>query len=206
LNQTPFFQHLVMQAKLISSIRDCKESSIFHYGALISWRETYPNSKNATASSRHFCHHVNQLSCRTLTQLILSGYGSQDHSQSVLGSGRTIIKEVIASCVLYITQTCELSDSGNCAWSFVHAYDIFSAGVVLVGSWLNPRDDISHSIGELSKFVSKCTSLLTVISQRFSSLRQLRRVLEALLTWAFEEQMSTQRRVRIFQYNILIHG
>ena len=196
-SQNLVFQHLVMQAKLISNIRDCTESSLFHYGNLSFWRETSQNlNRNTTVSSRHFYHHLDQLTCRTFTQIVLSEENTHTYSDPVLGRGRTIIEEVVASVLRFISQTYELSDGGNFAWSFIHAYDIFSAGIVFVGSWLSLRDRISQSVGQLTKFVSKCTSLLTVISQRFSSVRQLRRVLDALLTWALEGEASTQQSVR----------
>ncbi|KAJ5363957.1 uncharacterized protein N7496_009670 [Penicillium cataractarum] len=162
-------RHLVSHARFISSIRDAPSKSILHhYSNLCYWRECAPASSFPAV-------YVMRLSCRAMIE-ILKVKGSVIIEPSLVRSASSIENDFIKACVEYIEEEYQRSERGEFAGSFVDAYDIFNAGVVIVclaaGKPGVPLRD--------ANVVNKCTALLTILGERFTGLRVLRRVLWSL--------------------------
>jgi hypothetical protein len=87
----------------------------------------------------------------------------------------------IHSCQEYIEDEYQRSERGGPTGTFVDAYDIFAAGVMVIclagkRSSSNPMPDVVH----------KCTVTLTLLVEKFPALRVFRRVLWALSSVTLE--------------------
>lgn len=96
-------------------------------------------------------------------------------------------QEASSICKEYINEEYLRSEQHSFAGSFTDGLDLFGAGVVLIcGSSIT--FPMSRRWSETS-VVSKCTTLLTIIGERFSSIKVLRRVLFALSSFALHGQV-----------------
>ncbi|KAJ5204378.1 uncharacterized protein N7498_005257 [Penicillium cinerascens] len=164
--------HLVSHARFMSSIRDAASNSIlYHYGNFCYWKDFAIGHDSATKFTA-VC--VKRLSCRAMIEILKVKGSVNTESNLVRGSG-SIENDFIKASVDYVEEEYQRFDRGEFTGSFVDAYDIFGAGVIIVclsaGKSLPARN---------ANIVSKCTALLTLLGERFSGLRVFRRVLWAL--------------------------
>ncbi|KAF3393920.1 hypothetical protein F1880_005053, partial [Penicillium rolfsii] len=165
--------HLVSHARLMSNIRDATSKSVlYHYGNLCHWRDCAAGRDSA---AQYPAVHTLRLSCRAMIE-ILKIKGSVTVETNLVRSVSSIENDFITACVDYIEEEYQRSDRGEFAGGFVEAYDIFNAGVVIIcltaGKPSIPLRDTNT--------VNKCTALLTLLGERFTGLRVLRRVLWTL--------------------------
>lgn len=81
-------------------------------------------------------------------------------------------KDFIRSCAEYIQEAYRQSDLDNFIGGTVDAYDIFAAGIVI----LCLRDKCTE-IYQDQRIVNQCTTLLTLLGERFFGLKGFRRAL-----------------------------
>lgn len=106
---------------------------------------------------------------------ILKSNGSAVIGESMIASSRNIESDLIQNCQEYIEGEYQRSEQGELMGTFVDAYDIFAAGVVII--CLTRKTSLSLSVSDV---VHKCTVTLAILSERFPALRVFRRVLWAL--------------------------
>lgn len=157
----------------MSNIRDAASRSIlYHYSNFSYWKDSASGCDSVT---KYPVVHILRLSCRAMME-ILKVKGSVTVEPNLVRSSSSIENDFIKCCMDYIEEEYQRSDRGEFAGSFVDAYDIFSAGVMFVclaaGKLTSPLRS--------ADIVNKCTSLLTLLGERFSGLRVFRRVLWAL--------------------------
>lgn len=115
-----------------------------------------------------------QLSSRAMVE-ILKTNGSSNFEPNKIHSSQAIEKDIIATCSEYIENQYQGSERGEFTGGFVEAYDIFTAGAVVMC--------LARSLSPLFAdpgILNKCTALLTTVGEKFIALRVFRRVLWAL--------------------------
>lgn len=175
-----FELHLLMHAKLTSSIRDSDERCpVFHYRNICFWREVPRELRSFLASNEVARNHVHQLSCRALIQVlpmyITTGHV---HSDAIPGSHQLEIEhDVRSSCEQMIEHMYRSLDHASSITAFTDGYDVFAAGVAIIciGS-LSPS---AHTLTDAG-VVNKCVAILTALGERFSGVKVFRRVLLAV--------------------------
>ncbi|OJZ81553.1 hypothetical protein ASPFODRAFT_64967 [Aspergillus luchuensis CBS 106.47] len=173
-----FPAYVVMHARLISKMRGSShQQSIFHYGSFSYWRDIPRGAMGSNippTSSRT----IRQLTCRSMVCLAqISGF--ERNATRVFGTTHTIRQDIINTCSEYISNEYLAVEDGCFKGSFVDAFDIFSAGMVLIClGKMSPASDVPNA----AIVLNKCTSLLTLLGERFSALKALCRVL-----WCLQE-------------------
>lgn len=176
--------HVLRHAKILSNIRGSPASRpIFHYGAICYWRDI-PKDVQGSSQSLSTIRAIRQLTCKALVYLARTSSLGQT-TTSILMPTHTIQQDITAACREYINGEYDALEKGEFSGSFIDAFDIFSAGVVLI--ILGKASSFLGSPSEAG-VLSKCTALLTIIGARFSALKTLCRVL-----WRLQE--STDDRV-----------
>lgn len=174
-----FELHLLLHAKLTSSIRDSDDRCpIFHYRNICFWREVPRELRPFLASNEVARNHIHRLSCRALMQILPLYITSHIHSDSIPGSHQLEIeRDVRSSCEQMIEQMYRSLDHASSVTAFTDGYDIFAAGVAIIciGS-LSPS---AHTLTDAG-VVNKCVAILTALGERFSGVKTFRRVLLAV--------------------------
>ncbi|PWY71423.1 hypothetical protein BO83DRAFT_399663 [Aspergillus eucalypticola CBS 122712] len=173
-----FPAYVVMHARLISKMRGSShQQSIFHYGSFSYWRDI-PRGTMGSNISPTSSRTLRQLTCRSMVCLAqISGF--ERNATRVFGTTHTIRQDIINTCSEYISNEYLAVENDCFTGSFVDAFDIFSAGVVLIClGRMSPSSDVPNAASVLNK----CTSLLTLLGERFSALKALCRVL-----WCLQE-------------------
>ncbi|KGO43656.1 Transcription factor, fungi [Penicillium expansum] len=165
----------VAHARLMSEIRDGAVNSVlYHYSNLCYWRDSARNIKSEPSASEFPRAVVIELASRAMVE-VLKTNGSADIEPSMIHSSQNIERDIVTTCSEFIEHAYQSSDRGEFTGSFVEAYDIFAAGVVIV--CLNVKSPSSFTDAGV---MNKCTALLTTVGERFAGLRVFRRVLWAL--------------------------
>lgn len=175
-----FELHLLMHAKLTSSMRDSDERCpVFHYRNICFWREVPRELRSFLASNEAARNHIHRLSCRVLVQVLpLYVTTGQAHSDFIPGSHQLEIEhDVRSSCEQMIEHMYRSLDHASSITAFTDGYDIFAAGVAIIciGS-LSPS---AHTLTDAG-IVNKCVAILTALGERFSGVKVFRRVLLAV--------------------------
>lgn len=103
---------------------------------------------------------------------ILKARGSVSVSPSLVCSSVAMENDFVRSCAEYIQEAYRQSDLDNFVGGTVDAYDIFAAGIVIFCL----RDKCTE-IYQDQRIVNQCTTLLTLLGERFSGLKGFRRTL-----------------------------
>lgn len=114
---------------------------------------------------------LDQLACRTIMQIVRPA--PQQHSASgfSLGSLDELETDTIQLCTRFINAAYEKRSSGHPCGSFVDAYDLLSAAVILTCLQRSPNRRETQHIGSLLNSINKATTLVTQIAGRFPALR-----------------------------------
>ena len=166
-----------MHARLMSCMRNSSyQRPMYYYTNVCYWRRTLASFEEASDTSSISSICVKKLTCRALIQLIkLNGF--EGPRGSVMGDSQTIRQDAISTCQAYINEEYSRSEQGVFSGSFIDGLDIFSAGVTRI---LLPLTSLLPVSSLDPHFVGKCTALLTILAERFASLKLLCRVLWAL--------------------------
>ncbi|KAL4747772.1 hypothetical protein BDW72DRAFT_209392 [Aspergillus terricola var. indicus] len=176
--QDAFEFHLLMYAKLISSIRDSDERCpFFHYRNICFWRDVPLDlgpflDQNETARD-----HIKQLSCRALIQILPLCISSNSGSQVSEPPFLEIEHDVRSSCEEMIDRMYRSLDHARAGFAFTDGYDVFSAGVAILCT-----EDLAliQNLVPDPTGISKCVALLTAVGERFAGVKVFRRVLLAI--------------------------
>jgi hypothetical protein len=169
-----------MHAKLMSNIQSSKpRRAISHYSSLCYWRDTSKSLRNGDSISSTI---LKQLTCRALIHIFLKINDSTSGTE-VTKDRQRIESDVVRSCADFIEDEYHNYEHGDFSRSFIDAFDLFAAGVVLV---ICPRRTQQPPTSGKGGIFNRCATLLTIIGERFGSLRVLHRVLSALSTLALE--------------------
>ncbi|KAL2835478.1 hypothetical protein BJY01DRAFT_238805 [Aspergillus pseudoustus] len=171
-------RHLVLHAKLISSIRNSGEPCpLYHYRNICFWRELPPEIRAFLDSNEVLRRHVQRLSFRSLMQ-ILPLHMAMRYDNEVLGRQTAEIdRDVVGNCETIIEQMYRALDEASPGGAFTDGYDIFAAGVAIICSG---GQSAPNQILDQANLVNKCVAVLTALGQRFSGFKVFRRVLLAL--------------------------
>lgn len=126
-------------------------------------------------SSQYTIFHFQQLSCRTITQLVDSNW-LRSESRGI--NGKKIEVEMQSSCIRCIRNWHDRLEEENLVGSFVDAYDVFSIGVTYLAVLCKMKSQ--KSISESTEAISKCSTLLTILTESFKPLSVFRKILWAL--------------------------
>lgn len=118
---------------------------------------------------------------------ILKSKGSAVIEDCMISSSHSIEVDFIQNFLAYIEDEFQRSEHGERSGTFVDAYDIFAAGVVLI--CLTGKTSLSHFVSDIA---NKCTVTLTLLVERFPALRVFRRVLWALSSITLESPTHDQ--------------
>ncbi|KAH8889033.1 hypothetical protein GQ53DRAFT_825797 [Thozetella sp. PMI_491] len=183
-------QHIITHARVTSQVRKsspklvAKSSLLFHSSNLSFWKDFPPclDHLSPTVRSRVFAR-LDQLACRTSIQMILTA------APNSLTGVATVEMDTVENCRRVIERSYERLDHEHLEGSFLDAYDLFSAGVVLVCVGHRAATGAGRSDQDVLKVIStinKCSTVITAISRRFTSLKAFRQVLLALTDWLLE--------------------
>lgn len=178
------WHHLVIHARLESKVRANNRSTpLADYGNLCFWRD-YPSELRAAAKShRSLSDHLQQLACRTLIQMVPTFPRNGEASLLLSNSIREIERDAMESCKFFIDKLYERSHKELYSGSFVDAYDIIAACLTFVRLAYHPPSDEhenASSLVDAVEILQKCSTLITIIGERFSALRPVHRVLLAI--------------------------
>lgn len=129
---------------------------------------------------------LEQLYCRTLLQVVCYRSEGPIPTWSMFDGQSSIESNIVQSCIRFINQLHDRFDHVHFAGSFLESYDIFSAGVTIICLAFSSEVHLEISLVQTTKIVSKCSTLLTVIGERFPALKVLRRILWALSSRAMD--------------------
>lgn len=167
-----------MHARLVSNMRDFPEHGpIFQYQALCYWRDI-PKGAEGFSQPLSTIRAIGQLTCRALVCMARTSSLGQMRT-SILGPTQALQQDIMTVCREYINGEYDALEKGYFSGSFIDAFDVFSAGAVIIV--LGRSSPLLESPSGAS-VLSKCTALLTIIGERFSALKVLCRVL-----WRFQE-------------------
>lgn len=196
-------EHFIMHARLISNIRtEGREEPLFDYGNLRDWRDSSlsAESRQLSAQFQPIYDHFDLLYCRTLIQMIdplSQRLPRHDKRKDWIGSQSSIQAKTISSCEHLIDRIYEKSEHGTFVGSFLDAYDIFSAGVALLCIALGQDQSMKQALVQVTKVVNKCSTLLTMIGERFSAVKTFREVLWALSNKALGSELLSSVSLRV---------
>lgn len=194
--QTPektVWHHLVIHARLSSNIRANQRRIPFaDYGNLCFWRD-YPSKLRAMIKSHQsLSDHLQQLTCRTLIQIVTTSPETDDGTL-LTNSTHEIARDVMECCKLFIDKRYERSHEELYSGSFIDACDIIAAGLTFVCLTYHPSRDKhenASSFVDAVEIIQKCSTLVTTIGERFTSLRCVQKVLlvvsSRLMTRSFQ--------------------
>ncbi|KAL4916129.1 hypothetical protein BDW62DRAFT_218870 [Aspergillus aurantiobrunneus] len=178
--------HLLMHAKLMSSIRDSDERCpVFHYRNICFWREVPREVRSFLGMNETASKHIHRLACRALIQ-ILPLCMATNCNDPVSGSHLVEIEnDVRTSCAKMVEQMYRTLDGPSSATAFTDGYDVFAAGVAIIciGS-LSTAERTTTDV----TVVNKCVALLTALGGRFSGIHVFRRVLLAVSAVALDRR------------------
>ena len=168
--------HILSHARLTSSILfPGSRGILFDWYNLSSWRGSIPVSRPMLDSSQYPVFHFQQLSCRTMTQLVDSKW-LRSENRGI--NGQKIETEIQSSCIRIIRNWHDRLEEDNLVGSFVDAYDVFSIGVTYLAVLCKLKSQ--QSIVESTEAISKCSTLLTILTENFKPLSVFRKILWAL--------------------------
>lgn len=167
---------ILMHAKLMSNIQSSKpRRAISHYSSFCYWRDTSKSLRNTDSIGRTI---LKQLTCRALIHIFLKvNYPTSGIDR--MKDRQRIEIDVVRSCTDFIEDEYHNYEHGDFSRSFIDAFDLFAAGVVLI---VCLRRTQQPSASEKTGIFSRCATLLTIIGERFGALRVLHRILSALST------------------------
>ena len=110
-----------------------------------------------------------------MTQLV---HSKRLRSESTGINGKKIETEIQSSFIRCIRNWHDKLEEENLGGSFVDAYDIFSIGVTYLAVLCKLKSQ--QSIAESTEAISKCSTLLTILSENFKPLSVFRKLLWAL--------------------------
>ncbi|GAB1208135.1 hypothetical protein APSETT445_006876 [Aspergillus pseudonomiae] len=169
--------HIIMHARLMSSVRSSSSRGrLYHYRNLSYWRDLPKSVKDFASGHSALSVSIKQLTCRALTQIALLTRGTQS-SGGIVGDTRAVEHDVVDGCQAYINDAYYYSEQGKFVASFIHGFDLFAAGVLVI---CLPSLSALAGPPRETAIISKCTALLTTIGERFQSLKVLRKLLLAL--------------------------
>lgn len=175
-----FELHLLLHAKLISSMRDSEERCpIFHYRNICFWREVPRKLRQFLASNELARNHIHRLSCRALIHILpLYITTGITHSDSIPGSHQLEIEhDVRSSCEQMIEHMYHNIDHAPSVTAYTDGYDVFAAGVAIL--CIGSLSSSAHTLTDVG-VVNKCVAILTALGERFSGVKIFRRVLLAV--------------------------
>lgn len=182
--------HLIMQAKLISSIRSTKSSDdIAAYANVAYWRSLSSDFTRDT-KSEYTSAYLNQLVCRSLIQIQKCSSWVPGVEANNIISPQRVIDDTVNCCQEFIDAVWDQSEHGFFVGSFVDAYDIFAVGVVFICFSSGATYQPEQTRRELSEMINKVSALLTVIAERFPALKVFRKLIWALSSQASESRQS----------------
>ncbi|KNG80490.1 hypothetical protein ANOM_010491 [Aspergillus nomiae NRRL 13137] len=169
--------HIIMHARLMSSVRSSSSRGpLYHYRNLSYWRDLPKSVKDFASGDSALSVSIKQLTCRALTQIALLTRGTQS-SGGIVGDTRAVEHDVVDGCQAYINDAYNYSEQGKFVASFIDGFDLFAAGVLVI---CLPSLSALAGPPRETAIISKCTALLTTIGERFQSLKVLRKLLLAL--------------------------
>lgn len=157
----------MIHARLVSGIRNSpSETLIFHYNNLADWKDLTLDGNNSSGGIQTM-----QLRSRAIVE-ILKVRGSVTIGPSLVCQSMTMQNDFLTGCVEYIQEAYRQSEVHNFIGGIVDAYDIFTAGIVIIC-----LQEKCPEIDRNQNVVNHCTTLLTLLGERFSGLKGFRRVL-----------------------------
>ncbi|KAL3464483.1 hypothetical protein BJX64DRAFT_275699 [Aspergillus heterothallicus] len=176
--ESQFERHLILHAKLTSSIRSSNEPCpLYHYRNICFWREVPPEVRSFLDSNEILQQHVERLFFRSLMQ-ILPLHMATRYTTPILGPQTIELdRDVIATCEKMVEQMYRALDDASSGGAFTDGYDIFAAGVAVICGG-NPS--APNQILDQANLVNKCVAVLTALGERFSGFKVFRRVLLAI--------------------------
>ncbi|KAL4935905.1 hypothetical protein BDV06DRAFT_217067 [Aspergillus oleicola] len=165
--------HLLMYARLTSSIRDSEERCpIFHLKNVFFWRDVPRELVLFLDSHEAPQKHIQQLSCRALIQILPMRIGANYDNLFAKAQGLEVEQDVRSTCEQMIGRMYRDLDQPSSLTAFTDGYDIFAAGVAIICTSTMPTNE--------STIVNKCIALLTSLGDRFSGIKVFRRLLLAM--------------------------
>lgn len=157
---TAVLRHLVLHGQILRSIRkQSKEDLVCHFVNLCHWKETIPT----TMSRSHLLR--DQLFARGLVELLKCSAFASDAGRDM------VLKHAEEECAKYVASTEGRLTSQQQSPDVLEGHLVFAIGVVIASQ---PQNE------ERQKRVFQCVSSLTMLSTRYSAVRQLRDILAAL--------------------------
>jgi hypothetical protein len=171
---------ILMHAKLMSNIQSSKPCrAISHYTSFCYWRDT---SKSLRTIDNISSTILKQLTSRAVVHIFIKINYSTSGIDTMKDRQR-IESDVIRSCTDFIEDEYDNYEHGDFSRSFIDAFDLFAAGVILI---VCLRRTQQPSASGKTGIFSRCATLLTILGERFAALRVLHRILSALSTLGLE--------------------
>lgn len=162
------------------------QQQLFNYSNLCFWGDFPPRLRHLMSLSPRVSDQLEQLYCRTLLQVVSYRREGPIPTWSTFDGQSSIESNIVQSCIRFINQLHDRFDHAHFAGSFLQSYDIFSAGVTIICLVFSSKVHLENILVQTTKIVSKCSTLLTVIGERFPALKVLRRILWALSSRAMD--------------------
>lgn len=171
-------RHFIRLAQLVSHIRDNNiVDPMASYHNLCFWRDSPPPIRDAPIQPRLWADYVDQLACRSL--MLISSPMQQAHtSPGILrGTAEEVEADTIDSCKRLISNLYDRSGTGHSAVSFVDAYDILSAVVILTCLSRRLGKQGPQDSAGVFESINKASAVVTQIAGRFPALRAFQELL-----------------------------
>lgn len=158
------------------------------YHGLCFWRDSLPVVRDLPFTSQYWAQSVDQMACRLIMQTVSPLPQQQSTSGFLRGTAEEVELDTIQFCTNVINTLYERNTMDQPSGSFVDAYDILSAAVILTCLHRRlGRQDPQH-FASLMNSISKATALVTQIAGRFTALRAFQDILLKLSAHVMEAQ------------------
>ena len=153
----------------------------FDYSNICFWREWPASVVSLTRTQPQVSDHLDQLACQMLVQMIQSSVSQQDIEEVASKILRNVTKDTTETCRHFIDRSYDRLQNHLYVGSFVDAYDIFSAALVII--YLihsSTSGSYQQHLASIMDVVNKCSTILAAIAERFKVFRSFQRVLSSI--------------------------
>lgn len=163
------------------------------YHGLCFWRDSMPLVRDMPFSPQIWTQSVDQMACRLIMQIVNPLEQPQSTAGSLRGTAEEVECDTIQICTSFINSHYERNSLDQPSGSFVDAYDILSAAVILTCLHCRLKRQEPQHFANLMNSINKATAIVTQVAGRFTALKAFQDTLLKLSAHVVEAQYNTDQ-------------
>ncbi|KAH8177003.1 fungal specific transcription factor domain-containing protein [Sarocladium implicatum] len=195
-NKMACSRHIVRQAQLMSNIR-CSGGTdpMILYHGLLFWRESLPPVRDLPFSSQYWSQSLDQMGCRLIMQIVNPLQQADSVPGFLRGTAEEVELDTVQLCSSLISTLYERSTADQPTGTFVDAYDVLSAAIILTCLYRRLGRQEPQHFATLMTSINKAMTVVTQIAGRFTALKAFQDTLLKLSGHVMELQYNTNETV-----------